>query len=79
MFRVFFAMKEIGTHNNLKDALRQFVKTTQDEIGKGGIALQVLETACWIEFPKSPPLMFYHIKTLAYDEGIINDKGEIIG
>ena len=78
MFKVIFGMNEVGTHSNLKDALRQFVKITKDEISKGGMSLQVLETACWIEGPKYPPLMFQRIKELAYEEGVINDRGETI-
>ena len=68
MYKVTFALQPIGDYVDLKKAIKALWDKVKDEI-QTGLALQVLETACWIEMPTKTPMYFYDAVDYAHDKG----------
>ena len=62
--------------NTFKEAFTQMYKWVDDWVddrfNNGGLSLQILKTAIWIETPTGP-LYFYDARDLAYDMGIMKN------
>jgi hypothetical protein len=68
--------------DNFYDAFKVFYEKVKEMIS-GGSSWQVLETMVWIEYVSTTPklklpMMFYEARDLAYDIGLLIDKGEIV-
>ena len=61
------------THDSFKGAFKAMFDWVKAQFAAGGISLQVLETAIWIETPEHRPIYFYDARDLAIDLGILVD------